>query len=168
MSSATAAHADAAALLSELERRGLTLAIAESLTGGLLIAEFVAVAGASAVIRGGVVAYSTGLKHGVLGVDARLLGEYGPVHPRVASQMAAGVRTALALDGVPADLGLATTGVAGPGTQDGHPAGEAYIGIADARNSASVGLQLGGSREDIRRGVVSESLRALEKWLTQH
>ncbi len=158
----------AAALLAILERRGLTLAIAESLTGGLLTAEFVAVAGASSVVRGGIIAYSTGLKQSLLGVDAALLANHGPVHPDVARHMAEGVRGALALGGVPADLGISTTGVAGPGQQDGHPAGEAYVGIADAEGSAAVSLQLRGSRGDIRMRVVSESLIALEVWLAQN
>ena len=156
---------DAGTLLAQLEHRGLTLAIAESLTGGLLIAEFVAVAGASAVIRGGVVAYATDVKHTVLGVDDTLLAEVGPVHPEVARQMASAVRSVFALDGYPADVGIATTGVAGPGPQGTHPVGEAFIGIADASGATAVRLELGGSREGIRRGVVSESLRALSDWI---
>lgn len=159
---------DVEGLVAELTRRGLTLSVAESLTGGLLVAEFVRVPGASAVIRGAVIAYATDVKHSVLGVDAQLLAAEGPVHADVARQMASGARTLLGRDSVPTDLALATTGVAGPGPQDGHPAGEAFVAIADAEGSRAVRLQLGGGREHIRRGVVSESLRTLQEWLDSH
>lgn len=80
-----------------LLQRGLTIAVAESLTGGLLVAELIATPGASGSVLGGVVAYSTELKHTLLGVDARLLAEHGPVHPEVAVAMAQGARTRLAV-----------------------------------------------------------------------
>lgn len=158
---------DAAALVAELRARGLTLAIAESLTGGLLVAEFVAVPGASSVLNGGVVAYNTALKHSVLGVDAGLLEEHGAVHPRVAQQMADRVRSALAVDGRPSDVGLSTTGVAGPDWQDGQPPGTVFLGIAVGRAVRSVRLQLSGDREAIRRATVSESLAELSRSLLE-
>ncbi|HEY2642418.1 MAG TPA: nicotinamide-nucleotide amidohydrolase family protein, partial [Galbitalea sp.] len=96
-------------VIAELTARGLTIAVAESLTGGLLVAELISVPGASAVVNGGVVAYNTALKHSLLGVDQQLLATRGAVDPDVAGQMAAGVRLACAVDGVPADLGVATT-----------------------------------------------------------
>lgn len=86
---------------------GGTLAVAESLTGGLVAAEITSVPGASKVFRGSVTAYATELKHRLLGVDATLLAQRGAVDPQVAAQMAAGVRKALC-----ADWGIATTGVA--------------------------------------------------------
>jgi nicotinamide-nucleotide amidase len=104
----------AADVLALLRERGLTLAVAESLTGGALCDAFVSVPGASAVLRGAVVAYATPVKASVLGVDAALLEREGPVHPDVARAMADGVRRVLAVDGRPADVGVATTGVAGP------------------------------------------------------
>ncbi|MEB4615894.1 CinA family protein, partial [Leucobacter sp. M11] len=91
--------------------RGVRLAVAESLTGGLLCAELVRVPGASAAVSGGVVAYATELKASLLGVAEERLRETGPVDALVAEQMARGVRQACALGGVPADVGLATTGV---------------------------------------------------------
>ena len=148
-------------LVAQLATRGLTIAVAESLTGGLLVAELVAVPGASAVVVGGVVAYSTPIKHSVLGVDAALLAAEGPVHPLVAEQMALGVRTALAVDGRPADIGISTTGVAGPGPQDGRPAGTVYLGFAIGDRVWSVRLHLDGDRQAIRSAVVSESLTRL-------
>jgi nicotinamide-nucleotide amidase len=153
--------ASAEKLVAELTRRGLTIGVAESLTGGLLVAEFIRVPGASAVVRGGIVAYNTALKNSLLGVDAALLAEVGAVNPDVAERMAEGVRTATAVDDVPADIGLATTGVAGPDPQDGQPAGTVFIAVA-TRNGTSVRqLALSGSRDAIRKRVVSESLAQL-------
>jgi nicotinamide-nucleotide amidase len=91
--------------------RGETLAIAESLTGGMVASAVTAVPGASKAFRGSVTAYATELKRQVLGVDAELLAARGAVDPQVAAQMAAGVRTALG-----ADWGIATTGSRRPGT----------------------------------------------------
>src|ERR671933_205540 len=85
----------AAELVATLRARGQTLAVAESLTGGALAASVVDVPGASAVLRGAVVAYATDLKHRLLGVDGDLLAAQGPVHPEVARQMADGVRERL-------------------------------------------------------------------------
>lgn len=144
---------DAAGFVAELTTRGLTIAVAESLTGGLLVAELIAVPGASVVVRGGVVAYATELKAELLGVDAALLAASGPIHPDVAKQMAAGVR-----DRLGADIGISTTGAAGPDPQDGHEPGEVWLGFAIGDSVTAVGLALGGDRETIRRDTVSESL----------
>lgn len=149
-------------LVARLRERGLTVAVAESLTGGGVIAELVGVAGVSAVLFGGVVAYNTAIKASVLGVDATLLAEHGPVHAEVARQMAERVRTVLAVDGVPARVGLSTTGVAGPGPQDGHPAGTVFIGISIDERTDVWELGLSGDREAIRLAVVSELLTRLE------
>ena len=115
----------AARIVSALSEQGRTLAIAESLTGGLVASSLVAVAGASAVLPGAVVAYATVLKKDILGVDGDLLSAKGPVDPDVAAQMAVGVRRLMG-----ADYGLATTGVAGPGPADGAPAGRVFVAVA--------------------------------------
>ena len=112
-------------LVSALRERGQTVAVAESLTGGLICATVVEVPGASAVLRGGVVAYATELKHRLLDVDAGLLARNGPVDPDVAAQMALGVRERLG-----ADWGLASTGVAGPDAQGDAPVGRVYLAVA--------------------------------------
>lgn len=151
-----------AALLDRLSSRGLTLAVAESLTGGLLTAELIRPAGASAVVLGGAVCYATELKERLLGVDGALLDEHGPVHPEVARQMADRVRRALAVDGRPADVGLATTGVAGPEPQGAHPAGLAYVGIAVGGRIEAVELRLPGGRDAVRAGVVRRAIEALD------
>ena len=153
-------------VVAELTRRGLTIAVAESLTGGLLVAELVSVPGASVVVNGGVVAYNTALKRSLLAVDARLLAEHGAVHPDVAGQMASGVRIACAVRGVPAAIGIATTGVAGPDPQDGQPVGTVFVGISSDAGSSILSLRLEGSRQAIREAVVFESLVELKKILT--
>ena len=156
------------AVVALLIERGLTVAVAESLTGGLLVAELIRTPGASAVVNGGVVAYNTALKHSVLGVDAELLAERGAVDPTVAEQMAARVRSALAVNGRAADIGISTTGVAGPDPQDGQPVGTVYLGFATETEVVSVALRLSGSRDGIRKAVVSESLEQLTRLLERY
>lgn len=145
-------------VVAELTVRGETVAVAESLTGGLVVASLVAVPGASAVVRGGVVAYATPVKASVLGVSAALLAANGAVDPEVARQMASGVRMALAVDGVPATWGISTTGVAGPDPQDGKPVGTVFVGIAWAGGAKAFELHLDGDRQAIRQTSVSELL----------
>ena len=100
----------AESLVGTLVERGLTVATAESLTGGLVCAALTSVAGSSRTVRGGVVSYATDLKADLLGVDPDRLHEVGPVDARVAEEMALGAARLLG-----ADIGLSTTGVAGPG-----------------------------------------------------
>jgi nicotinamide-nucleotide amidase len=115
----------AADLVFALSERGQTVAVAESLTGGMVCSSLIEVPGASAAVRGGVVAYATELKHRLLDVDGDLLARNGPVDPDVAAQMALGVRERLG-----ADWGVATTGVAGPEPQDGVAPGRVYLAVA--------------------------------------
>ncbi|BAJ73272.1 uncharacterized protein MTES_0308 [Microbacterium testaceum StLB037] len=149
----------AAMLLDRLAELGWTVAVAESLTGGLLVSSLVDVPGASRVVRGGVVAYATDVKQSVLGVDAALLEAHGAVHPRVARQMARGVRDVLGRDGVPADVGVATTGVAGPDTQDGHVVGTVHIGVSTPLGTSVDSLVIAGDRERIRREAARIAVR---------
>lgn len=140
-------------LLDLLAARGQTLAVAESLTGGLVTATLVDVPGASRVLRGGVVAYATDLKHALLGVDAGLLARRGAVDAQVAAAMAAGVR-----DRLGADVGLATTGVAGPDPQDGHPAGTVHVAVHADGTARTRELALPGGRDAVRHGTVDAVL----------
>ena len=148
--------------------KGETVAVAESLTGGLVAAEITAVPGASQAFRGSVTAYATALKHELLGVDATLLAQQGAVDPQVAGQMAAGVRKALG-----ADWGLATTGVAGPEPQDGKPVGTVFVAVdgplTGGSGSAGGGkveaLRLNGGRAEIRMESVRSVLALLLKEL---
>ncbi len=130
----------------------LTIAVAESLTGGLLVAELIRTPGASATVLGGIVAYDTELKHTLLGVDAGLLAEHGAVHPEVARQMAVGVRASARRRGAGgATSGFATTGVAGPDPQDGIEAGTVFLGFAVGDRVEAIPLTLTGGRAAIRR-----------------
>jgi nicotinamide-nucleotide amidase len=144
---------DARTVLRLLAERGWTIAVAESLTGGLAVSALVDVPGASASVRGGVVAYATEIKRDVLGVDAALLAERGAVDPEVARQMAEGVRRLLT-----ADVGVATTGVAGPEPQDGRPVGMVCIAVVTPDASAAATLRLDGDRASIRRASVDAAL----------
>jgi nicotinamide-nucleotide amidase len=139
--------------------RGFTIAVAESLTGGLLAAAITSVPGASVVFRGSVTAYATEIKASVLGVDADLLAREGAVHPEVARQMADGVRRLFG-----ATVGLATTGVAGPTEQDGKPVGLVYVGYSEPETPPTAEeLHLSGDREAIRAQTVSRALELVFK-----
>ncbi len=147
-------------LVALLRERGLTVGVAESLTGGELASALVSVPGASQVLLGGVIAYAAGVKHSLLGVDAALLEEHGGVHPEVARQMAEGVRQAVAVAGRAADVGIATTGVAGPDPADGQPVGTVYIGIAIAGATEIHAHSFVGDRAAIRRHASEAALAA--------
>jgi nicotinamide-nucleotide amidase len=143
-------------VLGLLRERGWTLAVAESLTGGLVAAELASVPGASRAFRGSVTAYATDLKHRLLGVDEQLLAARGAVDPQVARQMAEGVR-----DRLGADWGASTTGVAGPDPQDGRPVGTVFVAVAGPHGAAARALRLTGDRTAIRRASVTAVLELL-------
>jgi nicotinamide-nucleotide amidase len=135
---------------------GLTIATGESLTAGLLAARIADVPGASAVLRGGVVAYATDLKAALLGVPAELLAERGAVDPDVALAMAAGARERLRTD-----LGVATTGVAGPDPQDGVSPGTVFVAVAWPGGGRVRQLDVDGDRPAVRDVTVREALALL-------
>ena len=144
----------AQALLAALRERSWSVATAESLTGGQVVAALVDVPGASRSVRGGVVAYATDAKASVLGVDADLLAAHGAVHPDVARQMAERVRGVLG-----ADVGLSTTGVAGPDPQDGFSPGTVHIAVATPAGTVVRTLALVGDRAGIRAATCAAVLR---------
>lgn len=150
---------DAERLVARLGELGWTLGVAESLTGGLVVASIVEVAGASKVLRGGIVAYATDLKAKLLGVDETLLAAHGPVHPRVARQMADGVRRAVGQGTDTADVGIATTGIAGPLSPDGQPVGTVHIAVSTPLGSRVESLVLEGDRAQIRAAAVVRAIR---------
>jgi nicotinamide-nucleotide amidase len=152
----------AADSISLATQRSATVAVAESLTGGLLAAVLTSVPGASAVFRGAVVAYATDVKAGLLGVPGPLLARHGPVHPDVAAPMAAGVRDRLA-----ARVGVATTGVAGPDPAGGQPVGSVFVAACSAGGATGAGLRLAGDREQIRAATVTEALRLLLRMIRE-
>jgi nicotinamide-nucleotide amidase len=148
-------------LVHRLRLRGETVAVAESLTGGLLAATLVDVPGASKVFRGGLVVYATDLKASLAGVDPALLAERGPVDADVAVALATG-----AARRCNADWGLGTTGVAGPESQNGVAVGTVFIGLAGPANLERVlRLQLDGDRATIRSHAVSAALGLLAEAL---
>lgn len=151
----------AAELVAALIGRGWTLGVAESLTGGALAAEIVSVPGASTTLLGGVVAYATSVKETLLSVDASLLSSYGPVHPSVAEQMATGVRAAVAIDGRIADVGVSTTGIAGPDSPDGQAVGTVLIGLATPSGVRALAFLFRGDRASIRAQSVDAAIEAL-------
>jgi nicotinamide-nucleotide amidase len=143
-------------LIAALTERGQTVALAESLTGGLLTSALVDIPGASVVVRGGVVAYATDLKAALLGVDEELLARHGAVSAEVAAAMAEGARERLA-----ATYGLSTTGVAGPDPQDGLPAGVVHVALAAPGVTRGAALLFEGDRDVVRAGAVTAALELL-------
>lgn len=146
----------AAELVARLTAERQTVAVAESLTGGLVAAALTDIAGASLVVRGGVVAYATDLKATVLRVDPGLLARAGAVDVDVAEQMAGGVRLLMG-----ATYGLATTGVAGPDPADGKPVGTVYVAVVGPAFSRVKVLHLSGDRAGVRAQSVLAVLTLL-------
>jgi nicotinamide-nucleotide amidase len=149
-------HDEAGALLTLLEAAGATLSTAESLTGGRLAAAVTAVPGASRSYLGGVVSYATALKESLLGVPHGLVEQYGVVSAECAIAMAAGCR-----DATGATYALATTGVAGPDSQEGKPVGTVFVGMAGPGGVRALSLELVGDRHQIQDRACRETLAAL-------
>lgn len=145
-----------AALNEHLVEAGERVAVAESLTGGLVVAALVQPAGASRVVVGAVVAYSTEIKATVLGVPEGLLAERGAVDADVALHMARGVRARMG-----ATIGVATTGVAGPDPQDGCEVGTVFVAVVTDRTEIVREAHFEGSRDDIRSSTVDLALQLL-------
>ncbi len=144
---------EAGRLLEQLTGRGWSLGSAESLTGGLLAASIVSVPGASSVFAGSVVAYAPAVKVSALGVDPGLIERVGTVDADVAAAMATGARRVLGVD-----LALATTGVAGPGPSEEHPAGTVWLACATAKGVHTRLVTLSGERAAVRTGAVRAAL----------
>ena len=136
-------------LVSALAERGETIGTAESLTGGRLCAALVDVPGASAVVRGAVVAYASEVKTGLLGVDSAIVDEHGAGSAETARAMAERAQAVLG-----ADWGVATTGVAGPDPAEGQPPGTAYVAVAGPERVVDRRLRLDGDRDAVRTGTV--------------
>jgi nicotinamide-nucleotide amidase len=144
-------------MLAEQEQ---TVAVAESVTGGLLAAALTSTAGASATFRGGLVVYATDLKARLAGVSESLLAEQGAVAPQVALELARGVRSRLS-----ASWGVGVTGVAGPQPQDGKAVGTVFVGVVgpgpgEGLESVSE-LNLTGDRNTIRVQIVEQAVALL-------
>lgn len=140
-----------------LRAAGMSVAVAESCTGGLLGAALTAIPGASDYVRGGVIAYADGVKVSQLGVDAATLAAHGAVSAEVAQEMAAGVRARLA-----GDIGASITGVAGPGSEEGgKPAGLVFVAVSAAAGDRVERLEGDSGREGNRARAVQVALRLI-------
>lgn len=136
--------------------RGLTVATGESLTAGMLAAMLADTPGASGMLQGGVVSYQNAVKVDVLGVPRELLDAVGSVDGQVAAAMAAGARRICG-----ADIGVSTTGVAGPEPHDGKAVGTVFIGLATADGATSYSYAFEGSRPEIRALACAAALERL-------
>jgi len=129
-----------------LKARAISIATAESCTGGLLGKSITDVSGSSAVYPGGVISYCNRIKHEILGVDQELLDTLGPVSEPVARQMAEGVRRVIG-----ADYGVGVTGIAGPNSDEtGRPVGLVYIGASDGETTLVREFHFDGDRTAVR------------------
>jgi PncC family amidohydrolase len=149
-----AAFPETASLGRALTEAGLTIAVAESCTGGLLSAALTAVAGSSAYVRGGVIAYADDVKAERLGVGRHMLATHGAVSSEVAAAMAAGVRLRFE-----ASLGVGITGVAGPDAGEHKPPGLVFVAVADATSVRVIRLDEDCGRELNRAHAVQAALR---------
>jgi PncC family amidohydrolase len=144
-----------------LKQKGLTMAAMESCTGGLLASVVTDVPGSSAYFRGSLVTYATEVKS-IAGVDADLIKEHGVVSKEVSEAMAEAVR-----DGLDADVGIGITGVAGPGPQDGIPAGTVYVGVAMKGITQSTEMRFPPDRPLVKRRAVVQALLLVYRLLLE-
>jgi PncC family amidohydrolase len=148
--------APAAEVHALLRGRGATLATAESLTGGRLAALLTAVPGSSETYVGGVVSYATSVKTDLLRVPPDVVERYGVVSAECARAMATGAREVTG-----ATYAVSTTGVAGPGPQDGIPAGTVYVAVAGPDTVTALALELVGGRQAVQDRTCEEALSAV-------
>ena len=149
---------DLARLHADLYELGATVAIAESLTGGLLCAELTRTPGASNTVRGGIVVYATDLKSTLAGVPAELIAARGPVDRDVALALSHGVRTRLG-----ATYGLGVTGVAGPEPQGAQPVGTVFLALVGPDSETVAERSFHGDRTAIRALAVAEAVDLLSR-----
>jgi len=141
----------------------LTIAVAESCTGGLLGARLTSIPGSSDVVFGGVIAYANEVKRDFLGVDQKLIDAHGAVSEEVVRQMAEGARNRLH-----ASIGIGITGVAGPGGGTPEkPVGTVWIGLAQQDGTRALQLRLIGDRDEIRRRATQSALELLRRALSE-
>lgn len=150
---------DAEGIIVALRSRDESVCTVESLTGGLLCAALTDVPGASVVVHGGLVAYTTEVKGHVVGVDEHLLTEFGAVSQQVAQALAERAREIFG-----STWAIATTGVAGPSSQENKPVGTVFVAVAGPE-SAVLRLALTGDRRKIREGACGHALDLLHSLL---
>lgn len=138
-------------IIQKLGQRHLTISVAESLTGGLVAASLTQIPGASAVFKGGIIAYGDEIKQQVLKVDPALITKFTSISDPVAQSMATNVREIMNTD-----IGIATTGVAGPDKSDGFAPGIVFVAISIGDHKICQKLELVGDRTQIRDQSVNE------------
>ena len=147
-------------IVKTMKKRGLTLATAESITGGGVASAITEVPGSSDIFLGGIVSYSDASKTKFLGISKRVLTQSSPVSEIVATSMAESVRREFG-----ADFAIATTGVAGPGKAYGQKAGTVWVAIASKRETVTIALALTGDRDSIRKATIESALACLSRIL---
>ncbi|MFM1826459.1 MAG: hypothetical protein RLZZ37_1094 [Actinomycetota bacterium] len=133
-------------VVEKLKLKSLTIATAESLTAGLVSANLAGIEGASKVFKGGIIAYQNEVKENILKIDASIINKHSSVSREVASLMAENVRKILN-----SDLGVATTGVAGPGLVGDKKIGTVFVALSSSQHNMCLELNLTGDRQAIRQ-----------------
>jgi len=146
-----------------LTNAGCTIGVAESCTGGLITARLTEIPGSSEYLKGGVVAYSNEIKNKLLGVSCDILKQYGAVSKQTATAMAEGIKKT-----VGSTIGLAVTGIAGPGGESpGKPRGLVYISLSDSKMTLNKKYRFPGNRTAVRLGAVNAALNMVKYYLVE-
>jgi PncC family amidohydrolase len=144
----------ASSLIKKLQEKNLTLAAAESLTGGLVAASLTEIPGASKVFKGSITAYSDEIKQNILNVNKETITNFTSISEQVALEMAINVRKIMK-----SDIGISTTGVAGPEKSAGFAPGLVFVAISIGDHNMCQKLELTGDRSKIRNQTVQEILQ---------
>ena len=144
----------ASSLIKKLQEKNLTIAVAESLTGGLVAASLTEIPGASKVFKGSITAYSDEIKQNVLNVNEETILKFTSISEQVALEMAINVRTIMK-----SDIGISTTGVAGPEKSAGFAPGLVFVAISIGDHNMCQKLEITGDRSKIRNQTVQEILQ---------
>ncbi len=148
-------------LVRELCEKGLTLATAESCTGGGIGQAITAIPGSSSVFLGGIISYSNQMKKDLLGVQEKTLIEFGAVSEECAQEMAQGIRSSTGCD-----IGISVTGIAGPGSDGVKPEGRVCFALNSSNFSSSNTIEFGAiGRENVRESSISYALKTVSRHL---
>jgi nicotinamide-nucleotide amidase len=147
-------------IVKKLKKANLTLSVAESITGGGLGSAITDVAGSSDIFIGGLIAYSDEVKIKELGVSKSNIKKFSAVSEEVAKEMAIEIRKRFK-----SDIGIATTGVAGPGKAYGQKAGTVWIAISTSKYTDAIPLSLVGDRSSIRKATIDSAFALLSRIL---
>ena len=146
-----------------LKEKGITLATAESCTGGMVASFITSVSGVSEIFEMGVVSYSSRIKNEILGVSEQTLSEMGAVSEQTAAEMANGIRKKSG-----ADIGVAVTGVAGPLGSEGHPPGYVFIALSSVKGTFTELLNINPeSREFVRESAVAAVFNMINTYIKE-